>query len=128
MEPILRITIQKSGRLSDQSLSLLVRAGLDIPSNGRALRSRCRNFPLEILYLRAKDSLEVIQDGLADIGILGQNTLAESGFKGIEEATPLVLGIVDFALRRLSEAKLQRSQTCPEKRLPRAIPVFCENI
>jgi ATP phosphoribosyltransferase len=98
MEPILRITIQKSGRLSDQSLSLLVRAGLDIPSNGRALRSRCRNFPLEILYLRAKDSLEVIQDGLADIGILGQNTLAESGFKGIEEATPLGFGYCRLCL------------------------------
>lgn len=73
----LKIAIQKSGRLSEKSLGLLKEAGIDIINGERKLISQASNFPVEILYLRADDIPQYVTDNVADIGIVGENTVLE---------------------------------------------------
>ncbi len=77
----LRIAVQKSGRLSEISLELLKECGIDV-KNGRAqLVASASNFPLDILYLRDDDIPQYVEDGVADLGILGENVVIESRAK-----------------------------------------------
>lgn len=77
---ILKIAIQKSGRLSEQSLELLKKCGLEFDISERKLISTCQNFPLEILFFRADDIPEIVSDNTVDLGICGQNSITEKGF------------------------------------------------
>lgn len=73
----LRIAIQKSGRLSDKSRALLKECGINIPDSKRTLKVKAVNFPLEVLMLRDDDIPQYVQDGIADLGILGENEVVE---------------------------------------------------
>lgn len=73
----LRIAIQKSGRLSEGSYDLLRECGMKFRDGKRKLKTEASNFPLEILFLRDDDIPAYVQDGVADIGILGENVVAE---------------------------------------------------
>ncbi|OAV43728.1 ATP phosphoribosyltransferase [Lewinella sp. 4G2] len=75
--PKLRIAVQKSGRLLDQSIQLLKECGIRIDNGRGQLKATARNFPVEVLYLRNSDIPQYIQDGVADIGIIGENTVIE---------------------------------------------------
>ena len=77
----IRIAVQKSGRLSDDSLKLFKECGIKFESGGSKLRSISSNFPIEFLFLRDDDIPEYVEDGVADIGIVGQNVLLEKGRK-----------------------------------------------
>ena len=74
---ILKVAVQKSGRLSEKSLSLIREAGISISNGQRKLVSRSSNFPLEILYLRDDDIPEYVTDKVVDIGIVGENVVKE---------------------------------------------------
>lgn len=74
---ILKIAIQKSGRLHEDSLKLLKDCGLSINNGKDQLKVSVSNFPVEILYLRNSDIPQYIEDGVADIGIIGENLLIE---------------------------------------------------
>ncbi len=74
---ILKVAVQKSGRLSEKSLSLIREAGINISNGQRKLVSRSSNFPLEILYLRDDDIPEYVTDKVVDIGIVGENVVKE---------------------------------------------------
>jgi len=80
-ETILRIAVQKSGRLSEDSIQLLKECGIDLRNVKDRLRTVSENFPLEVFFLRDDDIPEYVEDGVADIGIVGQNVLAEKGRK-----------------------------------------------
>lgn len=73
----LKIAIQKSGRLNEESLKLLKNCGISINNGKDQLKVTVSNFPLEILYLRNSDIPQYIEDGVADIGIVGENLLIE---------------------------------------------------
>ncbi len=73
----LKIAIQKSGRLTEQTIDLLKRSGLEFDAYGQRLFSTCRNFNLEILFIRDDDIPEYVQDGVCDLGIVGANVVAE---------------------------------------------------
>jgi ATP phosphoribosyltransferase len=73
----LKIAIQKKGRLTDETLSFLRAAGLEFELYEQKLYSKCRNFPLEILYVRDDDVLKYVSSGVVDMGIVGQNLLNE---------------------------------------------------
>ncbi|GGF09176.1 ATP phosphoribosyltransferase [Chishuiella changwenlii] len=73
----LKIAIQKSGRLSEKSLELLKDCGIKIPASTRKLRTESPNFPIEILFLRDDDIPQYVEQGVADIGILGENEVWE---------------------------------------------------
>jgi len=84
----LKIAVQKSGRLLDGSLELLKECGIRVNNGKDQLKASASNYPVDILYLRNSDIPQYVQDGVADIGILGQNTLVEKQ-KQIEEVLPL---------------------------------------
>ncbi len=88
---MLRIAIQSKGRLNEQSTELLEEAGIDVPSGRRKLLSQADGFPLEVLYLRDDDIPQAVAKGVADIGIVGQNEVAEKGFE-VEQIMPLGFG------------------------------------
>ncbi|MEZ5070364.1 MAG: ATP phosphoribosyltransferase [Bacteroidales bacterium] len=73
----LTIAIQKSGRLSEKSLELLSEAGIVLNNGSRKLMSQARSFPLEVIYLRDDDIPQYVEDGVAHLGIVGENEFAE---------------------------------------------------
>ncbi|HEX2933995.1 MAG TPA: ATP phosphoribosyltransferase [Bacteroidales bacterium] len=73
----LKIAIQKSGRLSEKSLELISEAGISLNNGDRKLISKSSNFPIEILFLRDDDIPQYVADGVADIGIVGENVICE---------------------------------------------------
>ncbi|MFK8055215.1 MAG: ATP phosphoribosyltransferase [Saprospiraceae bacterium] len=73
----LRIAVQKKGRLSDKSLQLLRDCGIKISNGTNKLKAEASNFPLEVLYLRDDDIPQYVEQGIADIGILGENEVLE---------------------------------------------------
>lgn len=75
----IKIAVQKSGRLNQDSLKLLKDAGIYIENGKDQLKASARNFPLEVLYLRNGDIPQYLRDGVVDIAILGENLLIEKG-------------------------------------------------
>lgn len=73
----LKIAIQKSGRLNEDSLKLLKACGISIENGKDQLKVSVSNFPLEILYLRNSDIPQYLEDGIVDIAIIGENLLVE---------------------------------------------------
>lgn len=78
MKNKIRIAIQKSGRLHEESVSLLKSCGIELNNGVNKLKTEALNFPLEILLLRDDDIPQYVLDGVADIGIVGENVLLES--------------------------------------------------
>lgn len=98
MKPVLRIAIQKSGRLQEDSLKLLKESGLQF-SNGRdQLKAQVRNFPVELLFLRDDDIPQYIEDRVADAGIVGENIWVE------KQKQNQLIKRLDFSRCRLSIA------------------------
>lgn len=77
MEQIIRIAVQKSGRLSEDSLSLIKECGIKFYNGTGKLKSTSTNFPIEFLFLRDDDIPGYVSDGVADLGIVGENELVE---------------------------------------------------
>lgn len=73
----LKIAVQKQGRLSEKSLNLLGECGIKLANGDRKLKSESTNFPVEILYLRDDDIPQYVEQGVADIGIIGENEVWE---------------------------------------------------
>jgi ATP phosphoribosyltransferase len=81
MQAKLRIAIQKSGRLYEDSVKLLKDCGIDVKNGINKLKTEAENFPLEIYFLRDDDIPQYVEDGVADIGIVGENVLYEKNKK-----------------------------------------------
>ncbi len=74
---MLKIAIQKSGRLYEDSVKLLKECGIELNNGNKQLKAVANNFPLEIYFLRDDDIPQYVYDGVADIGIVGENVLLE---------------------------------------------------
>lgn len=74
----LRIAIQKSGRLYDDSIRMLRECGIELNNGLQRLKAEAYNFPLEVFFLRDDDIPEYVAGGVADIGIVGENVLVET--------------------------------------------------
>lgn len=94
----LKIAIQKKGRLSEKTLKLLRECGIQFSNGERKLKTEAKNFPVEILFLRDDDIPQYVEQGVADVGILGQNEVREKN-KNVVEIEKL-----GFATCRLSLA------------------------
>ena len=79
----LKIAIQKSGRLYDDSVKLLKDCGIDLKNGVNKLKAECDNFPMEIYFLRDDDIPQYVEDAVADIGIVGENVLYEKNKKAV---------------------------------------------
>jgi ATP phosphoribosyltransferase len=94
----IKIAVQKSGRLSEKSLELFKSCGIQIGNGERKLKAEASNFPLEILFLRDDDIPQYVEEGIVDLGILGQNEVWEKN-KKVKSIIPL-----GFAQCRMSLA------------------------
>ena len=96
---MITLAIQKSGRLSEKTVKLLHECGIAFENGGSSkLKSKAGNFPMQILYLRDDDIPECVSDGIADIGIVGENVY-------LEKKRPLaIVERLGFARCRLSIA------------------------
>jgi ATP phosphoribosyltransferase len=75
----LKIAVQKSGRLNEDSLKLLKDCGISIDNGRDQLKAEAKNFPIEIYYLRNGDIPQYLKDGVVDCAIIGENVLVEKG-------------------------------------------------
>ncbi len=76
---MLRLAVQKSGRLNEDSLKLLKDCGISIDNGKDQLKAAARNFPMEVFFLRNGDIPQYLRDGVVDLAILGENLLEEKG-------------------------------------------------
>lgn len=74
---VLKLAVQKSGRLHDDSMKLLKECGIDISNGVNKLKSEASNFPLEVFFLRDDDIPQYVEDAVADIGFVGENVVYE---------------------------------------------------
>lgn len=74
---MLRIAVQSKGRLFDDTMNLLSEADIKVSASKRTLLVQASNFPLEVLYLRDDDIPQSVANGVADIGIVGENEFVE---------------------------------------------------
>src|SRR6188474_1985290 len=74
----IRIAIQKSGRLNEDSVKLLKDCGIDLKNGVNKLKTESDNFPMEIYFLRDDDIPQYVEDGVADVGIVGENIVYET--------------------------------------------------
>ncbi|MCC7507267.1 MAG: ATP phosphoribosyltransferase [Saprospiraceae bacterium] len=114
---MLRLAIQKSGRLSDDSAALLRNAGI-VFGNGssRLLRSAASNFPLELLFLRDDDIPEYVEEGVVDVGIVGENVALEKG-KSVQTIERLGFGRCRLSLALPKNAAFQGLSDLNGKRI-----------
>lgn len=74
----LKIAIQKSGRLNEDSLKILKECGISIENGEDKLKASASNFPIDVLFLRNSDIPQYLKDGVVDVAIIGENTLIEN--------------------------------------------------
>ena len=106
----LRLAMQRSGRLTDETLSLLHSVGLSFESYGQRLFSGCRNFPLSLLYGRDDDIPEYVASGTVDLGMSGEPDLRGRG-RGAAELLPLGFGYCKLVLAVPKESGITGPQS-----------------
>ena len=122
-ETVLKIAIQKSGRLSDDSIHLLKECGIDLRNVKDRLKTVSENFPLEIFFLRDDDIPEYVEDGVADIGIVGQNVLAEKN-RRVDTVEPLGFGKCRLSIALPKSSKYEGSKSLEGKRIATSYPTI----
>jgi ATP phosphoribosyltransferase len=102
----LKLALQKEGRLSQSSTDLLHSVGLEFDSYRQRLFASCRNFDLELLFVRDDDIPEYVADAVADLGIVGRNLLHEYG-RPVKELLPLGFGYCSLVVAVPAESPVQ---------------------
>jgi ATP phosphoribosyltransferase len=106
----MKIAIQRNGRLTEDSVALLRACGLSFEFLKQSLYSPCRNFDLDVLAIRDDDIPEYVQDGVADLGIIGENILQERNAR-VHTLAPLGFGGCKLSVRKVSDLKGKRIGT-----------------
>jgi len=117
----LQIAVQKSGRLFDDSLGLLKECSIKIGDGRGRLKVSASNFPADVLYLRNSDIPQYVQDGIADIGIVGQNTIIEKQ-KSIREILPLGFSKCRLSIAVPKNTDYTDAQFLQDKRIATSYP------
>jgi ATP phosphoribosyltransferase len=130
-EKKLKIAIQKSGRLNEDSINLLKKCGIKFNNGLGKLRAEAENFPIEIYFLRDDDIPEYVADGVADVGIVGENVVFESG-KKVQVAEKLGFGKCRLSLAVPKSFEYNGLQDLNGKRIATTYPqilgkFFAEN-
>jgi ATP phosphoribosyltransferase len=118
----IKLAIQKEGRLTESTLQLLRTAGLQFESAKQRLFSVCRNFPLAILYVRDDDIPEYVADGVADLGIVGQNLVQEAE-RPVEEVLPLNYGHCTLMVAVPRESQIKSVEQLASCKIATSYPV-----
>ncbi len=120
-EKKLKIAIQKSGRLSDDSINLLKKCGIKFNNGLGKLRAEAENFPLEIYFLRDDDIPEYVADGVADVGIVGENVVFESN-KQVKTVEKLGFGKCRLSLAVPKSVEYNNLQSLRNTRIATTYP------
>ena len=78
---MIRLAVQKSGRLNEDSLRLIKDCGISIDNGKDQLKAAARNFPMEVFFLRNGDIPQYLRDGVVDLAILGENLFGRKGYR-----------------------------------------------
>ncbi|WP_205687034.1 MULTISPECIES: ATP phosphoribosyltransferase [Chitinophaga] len=119
----LRIAIQKSGRLHEDSIKLLKECGIDINNGVNKLKTEATNFPLEVFFLRDDDIPQYVEDGVADLGIVGENVVLEKGYP-LETVEKLGFGKCRLAMAVPKSMEYATVQDLHGKRIATSYPVI----
>lgn len=119
----LKIAIQKSGRLTDESVKLLRACGLEFEFSKQGLYSPCKNFDLDLLSLRDDDIPEYVQDGVADLGIVGENIVREKRAR-VETLAGLGYGSCRLMISVPQRSPIRTVQGLRGKRIATTYPVI----
>lgn len=117
----LKLAIQKNGRLTEDTLDFLKAAGLYFDSYKQRLLSKCRNFPLEILYVRDDDITDYVSSGAVDLGIVGKNMLFEQK-ANIKELLELQYGYCNLTIAIPKESKINTVEKLANKKIATSYP------
>lgn len=122
---ILRIAIQKSGRLSEDSLKLIKECGIRFDNGAGKLKTDATNFPAEILFLRDDDIPGYVEDGVAHLGIVGENVSEESS-KDVDTVHKLGFSKCRLSIGVLREAEYNGVQDLEGKSIATTYPRLLE--
>jgi ATP phosphoribosyltransferase len=102
----LRIAVQKSGRLADKSIALLMKCGIDFDLRKDRLINKCKEFPIDLMLVRDDDIPEYIADGVCHLGIVGENVIEEKYLSDSRKNSSSVQSLIQlgFGACRLSMA------------------------
>lgn len=123
---MLRIAIQSKGRLNEDSLALLADAGINISGSSRKLMARAKGFPLDVLYLRDDDIPQAVAMGVADIGIVGLNEVAETGEK-VDRVMDLGFGACRLSVALNKSIDYTGKEWLEGKRIATSYPGILDN-
>jgi ATP phosphoribosyltransferase len=118
---MIKIAIQKSGRLNIDSLEILKKCGISIENGKDQLKAAARNFPLEVLYLRNGDIPQYLRDGVVDLAIIGENLIHEKG-KGIETIERLGFSKCRVSIALPKEVEFNNVKELDGKRIATSYP------
>lgn len=121
----LKIAIQKSGRLNEKSVEILKNCGLSFENYKSSLIATVANFPLEILFLRDDDIPEYVQDGIADLGIVGENVIIEAG-ADVSYLQPLGFGKCTLKIAVQSTSNITELSQLNGKAIATSYPVILQ--
>lgn len=121
MPEVLKLAIQKSGRLYDGSLKLLRECGIGINNGNNQLRVKAADFPIEIFFLRDDDIPEYVQDTVADIGFVGENIVKEKS-KNVEIAEKLGFGKCRLSIAAPKNSNIKTIEDLVGKRIATSYP------
>jgi ATP phosphoribosyltransferase len=121
----LKIAIQKSGRLNEKSVEILKNCGLSFENYKSSLIATVANFPLEILFLRDDDIPEYVQDGIADLGIVGENVIIEAG-ANVSYLQPLGFGKCTLKIAIQSTSNITELAQLNGKAIATSYPVILQ--
>lgn len=117
----LKLAIQKQGRLTDETIAFLRKSGLEFDSYKQRLFSVCRNFPLEILFVRDDDIPDYVASGVVDLGILGQNILNEER-PSVKKLLNLRYGFCSLAVAIPKDASIEMVKDLDGKTIATSYP------
>ncbi len=112
----LKIAIQKSGRLNEDSIKILKEAGIEFNNGMNKLKAEAVNFPLEVFFLRDDDIPQYVEDGVADIGIVGENVVLEKN-KEVKIVSKLGFGKCRLSIAIPKNQKYKGVQDLEGKRI-----------
>jgi ATP phosphoribosyltransferase len=121
MQDKLKIAVQKSGRLYEGSMKLLKECGIEISNGNNQLRVTAANFPIEVFFLRDDDIPEYVQDGVADIGIVGENVVKETA-KDVATIEKLGFGKCRLSIAVPKNGNINSIEELNEKRIATSYP------
>lgn len=122
----LRLAIQKSGRLHDDSIKLLKECGIDISNGLNKLKAEASNFPIEVYFLRDDDIPQYVEDGVADIGFVGENVVFEKN-KKVEIEEKLGFGKCRLSMAVQRNELYENAQFLQNKKIATSYPVIVSN-